>query len=148
MACLEFGGVERFKEECREARWEHHLDILVRDFRFALRGLAKDRRFAFIAILALALGELALLLILALCLVQASMQQGEIAREFAEKRFEAEQKKYELGVTQLFFVLDAQTQLNQAENDLLRQSINYRRSLINLYLITGELLAERGVALD
>ena len=56
MACLEFGGVERFKEECREARWEHHLDILVRDFRFALRGLAKDRRFAFIAIFALALG--------------------------------------------------------------------------------------------
>jgi len=32
------------------------LDILVRDFRFALRGLAKDRRFAFIAIFALALG--------------------------------------------------------------------------------------------
>ena len=55
-ASLEFGGVERFKEECREARWEHHLDIIVRDFRFALRGLAKDRRFAFIAILALALG--------------------------------------------------------------------------------------------
>jgi putative ABC transport system permease protein len=55
-ASLEFGGVERFKEECREARWEHHLDIIVRDFRFAVRGLAKDRRFAFIAILALALG--------------------------------------------------------------------------------------------
>src|SRR5258706_1304654 len=55
-ASLEFGGLERFKEECREARCEHHLDIVVRDFRFALRGLAKDRRFAFIAILALALG--------------------------------------------------------------------------------------------
>jgi putative ABC transport system permease protein len=55
-ATLEFGGLERFKEECREARWEHHLDILNRDFRFALRGLAKNRRFAFIAILALALG--------------------------------------------------------------------------------------------
>jgi len=55
-ASLEFGGVERFKEECREARWEHHLDIIVQDFRFAVRGLAKDRRFAFIAILALALG--------------------------------------------------------------------------------------------
>jgi outer membrane protein len=79
---------------------------------------------------------------------QASMQQAEIAREFAEKRFSAEQKKYELGVTQLFFVLDAQTQLNLAENDVLRQSINYRRGLINLYLMTGELLAERGVTLN
>src|SRR5467141_2633780 len=55
-ASLEFGGVERFKEECREARWENHLEILARDFRIAFRGLAKDRRFAFIAIFALALG--------------------------------------------------------------------------------------------
>jgi hypothetical protein len=31
---------------------------------------------------------------------------------------------------------------------VLRQSINYRRSLINLYLMTGELLAERHVTLD
>ena len=55
-ACIEFGGIERFKEECREARWENHLEILARDFRFALRGLLKDRRFAFISIFALALG--------------------------------------------------------------------------------------------
>ena len=80
--------------------------------------------------------------------VQASMQQAEVAREFAEKRFAAEQKKYELGVTQLFFVLDAQTQLNLAENDVLRQSVNYRRSLIALYLMTGDLLAQRGVELQ
>jgi len=55
-AALEFGSLERFKEECRDTRWEHHLDIFGRDFRFALRGLKKDRRFAFIAIFALALG--------------------------------------------------------------------------------------------
>ncbi|PYT49895.1 MAG: hypothetical protein DMG44_08625 [Acidobacteria bacterium] len=55
-ASIEFGGVERFKEECREARWENHLEILARDFRIAFRGLAKDRHFAFIAIFALALG--------------------------------------------------------------------------------------------
>jgi len=55
-ASLEFGGLERFKEECREARWENHLEIFARDFRFAFRGLVKDRRFAFISIFALALG--------------------------------------------------------------------------------------------
>src|SRR6267378_361118 len=49
-ASIEFGGVERFKEECREARWENRLDILARDFQFAFRGLLKDRRFACIAI--------------------------------------------------------------------------------------------------
>jgi putative ABC transport system permease protein len=55
-ALLEFGGLERFKEECRDTRWEHHLDVLSRDFRLALRGLRKDRRFAVVAIFALALG--------------------------------------------------------------------------------------------
>jgi len=54
-ATLEFGGVERFKEECRETRWENQFDIFIRDFRFALRGLLKDRRFAFVSIFALAL---------------------------------------------------------------------------------------------
>jgi outer membrane protein TolC len=79
---------------------------------------------------------------------KASMRQAVMARDFAQKRFEAEQKKHELGITPLFFVLDSQTQLNRAENDLLRQSINYRRSLVNLYGMTGELLEERGVVLD
>src|SRR2546425_7367620 len=55
-AALEFGGLERFKEECREARWENRLEIFARDLRFAFRGLLKDRRFAFISIFALALG--------------------------------------------------------------------------------------------
>ena len=56
LANLEFGGLERFKEECRDARWKHHLDVLVKDFQFAFRGLRKDRRFAFVSIFALALG--------------------------------------------------------------------------------------------
>jgi hypothetical protein len=30
-ANLEFGGLERFKEECREVRWKHRLDVLIRD---------------------------------------------------------------------------------------------------------------------
>jgi len=55
-ARLEFGGLERVKEEVRDTRRETILDNLFRDFRFALRNLRKDRRFAFIAILALALG--------------------------------------------------------------------------------------------
>jgi outer membrane protein len=79
---------------------------------------------------------------------KSSIRQAQMARDFAQKRFEAEQKKYELGITSLFFVLDAQTELNSAENDLLRQLINYRRNMVSLYRMTGELLEVRGVVLD
>jgi hypothetical protein len=55
-ARLEFGTLDRVKEEVRDTRWETHLDNLFRDFRYAIRNLRKDRRFAFIAIFALAVG--------------------------------------------------------------------------------------------
>ena len=55
-AQMEFGGVERVKEEVRDTRWETRLENLYQDFRFALRMLAKDRQFSLLAILALALG--------------------------------------------------------------------------------------------
>lgn len=55
-ARIEFGGVELYKEECRDTHWENQWDILARDFRFAFACLGKDRRFAFVAIFALALG--------------------------------------------------------------------------------------------
>jgi putative ABC transport system permease protein len=55
-ASLEFGGLDRVKEEVRDVRWETYLDNLFRDFRYALRNLSKDRRFALVTIFALALG--------------------------------------------------------------------------------------------
>ena len=55
-ARIEFGGLERVKEEVRGARWETHLEILFRDFRYAIRTLRRDRRVALTAIFALALG--------------------------------------------------------------------------------------------
>jgi putative ABC transport system permease protein len=55
-ANLEFGGVERFKEECRETRWENRLELLLHDLQYAFRGLRKNPRFTLAAILALALG--------------------------------------------------------------------------------------------
>src|SRR5229473_1196579 len=55
-AHLAFGGLEQIKQDCREARIENHVEDLLRDFQYALRSLAKDRRFALIAVVALALG--------------------------------------------------------------------------------------------
>src|SRR5580704_7480289 len=55
-ARIEFGGVERFKEEVRDVRWETRVENLFRDLRHAVRSLWKDKRFAFVAVFALALG--------------------------------------------------------------------------------------------
>ncbi len=78
-------------------------------------------------------------------LSKAAVQQAEVARNFAQLRLDAEQKKYDLGVNTAFIVLDAQDDLVQSQANLLNQSISYRRALLALYLSTGELLQQRGV---
>ena len=55
-ARLEFGGVERAKEECRQTRGVRALDEIRQDFRFAMRMFLRNKAFTLTAVSALALG--------------------------------------------------------------------------------------------
>jgi outer membrane protein len=79
---------------------------------------------------------------------KADVKLARVAAGFAKKRVEAEQRKYDLGTTVMFFVLQAQTQQAAAESELVRQAIQYRRSLLSLFRYTGELLDQRGVTIQ
>ena len=59
------------------------------------------------------------------------VEAATIAREFAQKRLEAEQSRFEVGLTTNFFVVQAQRDLRDAANTELRALADYRKSLVN-----------------
>ena len=66
--------------------------------------------------------------------VQSNLKRVEAAtaaRELAQKRLEAEQSKFEVGMTTNFFVVQAQRDLRDAQNTELRALADYRKSLVN-----------------
>jgi outer membrane protein TolC len=79
---------------------------------------------------------------------KAAVKLAVVAQEFSRKYLEAEQKKYELGTSQIFFVLQAQSNLIQAESTVVQNAVSYRKNLLNLLRRTGELLEERGIAVQ
>src|SRR5262245_59339679 len=50
------GGIEQRKEECRDMRRVNYIDDLLRDLRYAGRNLCRNRGFATLTILIMALG--------------------------------------------------------------------------------------------
>jgi outer membrane protein TolC len=79
---------------------------------------------------------------------RAAIELAKVSLDFANKRVEADQKKYDLGTITIFFLLDSQNALTQAQSNLVNQTVNYRKNLTNLLRFTGELLTERGIVVQ
>jgi outer membrane protein TolC len=66
--------------------------------------------------------------------VQATMeryQAATVARALADKRLEAEQSKFEVGMSTNFFVVQAQRDLADAQNAELRALLDYRKAQVD-----------------
>ena len=78
-----------------------------------------------------------------------SIKLAEVARDLAQKRVEADQKRYELGTTTLFFVLASQNDFvaGGIQPGHIRTSITaaIRSTLLQR---TGRLLEERGIVIQ
>jgi outer membrane protein TolC len=83
--------------------------------------------------------------------LQGSVEQlklAKLARDFAQKNLDAENKKYELGTEINQNVILAQNALVQAESNVVVNQIGLRRNLLAVLTKTGELLDDRGIVVQ
>lgn len=60
------------------------------------------------------------------------VQAAQAARALSQRKLEAEQSKFEVGMSTNYFVVQAQRDLADAQNSELRAVLNYRKSLVEL----------------
>jgi outer membrane protein len=74
-----------------------------------------------------------------------TLQAAKISEDLSRKNLQAEERKYQLGGTTIFFVLDAQTQLANAEFALAQAQTNYQTAVASVDHATGKLLEHHQV---
>ena len=74
-----------------------------------------------------------------------SLSAAANALDLAKKTLAADQRKYELGAETIFFVLDAQSTVQQSEQSYLQAQIGYQLALAQLDHATGNLLEHNRV---
>lgn len=75
------------------------------------------------------------------------VEASRAARELAHRRLEAEQSKFEVGLSTNFFVVQAQRDLSDAENVELRAILDYRKSLVDFERVQQTSLGNAGISL-
>ena len=71
-----------------------------------------------------------------------SIAAGKNALDLAQKMLAAEQRKAQLGTENVFFQLDAQTRVANAQATLLQSEVDYQTAVATLHSATGNLLQD------
>jgi len=79
---------------------------------------------------------------------RAQIEAATTARELAERRLEAEQKKFDLGASTIRFVLEEQRNVAQAQTDELQSLVNYTKALVDLDRATGMTLKKNNIEVE
>ena len=74
------------------------------------------------------------------------IQATSVARELSQRRLEAEQKKFDLGMSTSFLIVQAQRDLAQAEVNGLTATIDYNKALVVFERARGTLLDRENIS--
>ena len=80
--------------------------------------------------------------------VQSNLERVEaasVARELAQRRLEAEQSKFEVGMSTNYFVVQAQRDLRDSQNIELRALLDYQKSLVDFERVQETSGARAGI---
>jgi outer membrane protein len=74
-----------------------------------------------------------------------AVQAAQASRELAQKKLEAEQSKFEVGMSTNYFVVQAQRDLRDAQISELRAVLNYRKALVEFERLQQTTLQNLGI---
>jgi outer membrane protein len=79
---------------------------------------------------------------------KARIETAQTARELAERRLEAEQKKFDLGASTIRFVLEEQRNVAQAQTNEIAALVNYAKALVDADRAMGMTLKKNNIEID
>ena len=77
----------------------------------------------------------------------AALKAAIAARDYAKENLDAEQKKFSYGASTPTLVLQASSNLTQAESNVLNSAANYEKAKVLLDYYTGETLTRLGISI-